>query len=236
MFEEGNQITVEEVDRVLSEIESKYSPVECGPIHDSFEENLAVLSKEFDSVGVEPIDLKKPISKVFKQVVSSSRSLVQIHRRTLSQMRDVNITVQTKNSNSNYLRKVVDDCNTKINMYEDKTGILQNKISVLEDKVTEHKKKETDMKNEIEKIKIYCNMKNGEYSRHIRQVSEENKRLKESLGTDINTTHSKDEVLLKIIAKYKANEEIYKETIHKLQENNRQLLEEVIDLKSKRKS
>lgn len=42
---------------------------------------------------------------------------------------------------------------------------------------------------------------------------------------------SKDEILLQMLGKYRKNEEIYKSTIHKLQENNQNLMEEILHLK-----
>lgn len=46
--------------------------------------------------------------------------------------------------------------------------------------------------------------------------------------------NSKDEALMQILGKYRKNEEIYKGTIQKLQENNQDLIEEIIHLKELR--
>lgn len=47
----------------------------------------------------------------------------------------------------------------------------------------------------------------------------------------LDTCNSKDDIVLNLLKQYKGNEEIYKSTIHKLQENNRELLNQILDLK-----
>ncbi|KAJ8926327.1 hypothetical protein NQ314_021312 [Rhamnusium bicolor] len=162
-LDEDSILTVEEVEKALTEIENKYSPVKCSKRKDCLEGTLTVLSKEFDSLGLSAIDLTQPITKIFKQIVSSARSLVQIHRRTISQIKDVNID----------------------NRYKD-TKSLELYVSII-----------------IIVIIII-----------------------------IKDSHSsKDDVALKLLRKYKTNEEIYKSTIQTLQENNKDLMNEILDLK-----
>lgn len=65
----------------------------------------------------------------------------------------------------------------------------------------------------------------------IRRLEGENEQLKESNGKKIGSFTSRDAIFVGTMEKYKRNEEIYKDTIRKLQENNEQLLEEILNLK-----
>lgn len=48
-------------------------------------------------MGLPVINMSKPIDLVLKDVISSSRSLVHLHRKTLSKITDADIDNQTKN-------------------------------------------------------------------------------------------------------------------------------------------
>lgn len=230
MYDDATEITVKEVDTVLSNIENKYSPLRnISTNNDELEENLSVLSKEFDSIGIPPIDFSQPLPKMFEELVCNARSLVQIHRKTLAQMKDTNITSQSNNVKNNYLHKVVENYQTKIDFYENKRGIQQNRIEVLEQKVKDLRKRETEIKNEMEKVKRYHMEQNNDYLRKIKKLSDENKKLKEE--GSLLTPHSKDDILLKFLGKYRKNEEIYKTTIQELEENNRQLVRQIVEMK-----
>ncbi|XP_056648600.1 uncharacterized protein LOC130453036 [Diorhabda sublineata] len=230
MNEYGTEITVKEVDTVLSNIENKYSSIKNFPSsNDELEENLSVLSKEFDSIGITPIDFSQPLPKMFEELVCNARSLVQIHRKTLAQMKDTNITSQSNNVKNSYLHKVVENYQTKIDFYENKSATQQNRIEVLEQKVRELRKRETELKNEMEKVKRYHMEQSNDNMRKIKKLLEENRKLKEK--ESLVTPHSKDEILLKFLAKYRKNEDIYKTTIQELEENNRQLVKKIVEMK-----
>ncbi|XP_072389805.1 uncharacterized protein [Diabrotica undecimpunctata] len=225
------EITLEDVNKVLSQIENKYSPVKNINASNEIEESLIVLSKELDSIGIPALNLSQTPVNIFKELISSTRSLVQIHRKSLAQMKDTNIASQRNNSKNNHLYKVIECCQSKINAYENKNAGLSNRIDVLEEKILEYKKREIDAKNEMDKIKRYQMEQNNDFVRQFKKLSEENKKLIGS-NTEVNP-HSKDEVMLRFIGKYKRNEEIYKTTINQLEANNRQLVREIIDLKCK---
>ncbi|XP_028137436.1 uncharacterized protein LOC114331945 isoform X2 [Diabrotica virgifera virgifera] len=228
------EITLENVNEVLAQIENKYSPVKNISANSEIEESLIVLTKELDSIGIPALNLSQTPKNIFKELISSTRSLVQIHRNTLAQMKDTNIASQRNNIQNNHLYKVIECCQSKVNAYENKNAELKNRIDVLEDKLLEYKKKEANAKNEMDKIKRYQKEQNNDFIRQFKKLSEENKKLIES-NTDVKP-HSKDEVMLNFIGKYKRNEEIYKTTINQLEANNRQLVRDIIDLKCKKNS
>ncbi|XP_023026549.1 uncharacterized protein isoform X2 [Leptinotarsa decemlineata] len=227
--DESDALTVEEVNRALGEIENKFSLVTCK--RNGLDENLAVLSMEYDSVGLPTLDLSLTKSKIFQQVVNNARSLVQIHRRTLSHMKDVNVDNRINNSKSSDLYKLLEDYKVKLGNYEEKIKALKNKLSSLTDEHTLLMKQETVLKSEMEKIKRYHISKQNELILHIKKMTKENQRLREIARADVGIYQSRDDVTLKLLGKYKCNEEIYKSTIQQLQENNKELLREVMDLR-----
>ncbi|XP_018573293.1 myosin-11-like [Anoplophora glabripennis] len=225
-----NLLSTEEVERALTEIENKYSPIKSNGAN-YHEDNLTVLVKEFDSIGLPSVDLSQSLTKIFNEVVSNARSLVQIHRKTLAQMKNVNINSKYKESKSTELYKAIDDYKLKLTKHKDVNSSLQNKIIKLTNDHTEVIKREIALKEELEKTKRYYKSKQNELHHQIKKLIKENGHLKEMLGKDMNIPNSKDEVVLKLLRQYKDNEEIYKATIHKLQENNRELLSEIVNLK-----
>lgn len=52
--------------------------------------------QELDTVGVPMINLSNPDNLILKDVIKASRSLVHLHRKTLSKITDVDIDNQSK--------------------------------------------------------------------------------------------------------------------------------------------
>ncbi|CAH1179112.1 unnamed protein product [Phaedon cochleariae] len=230
---EYQEVTLGEVNEALKEIENKYSNgiPNINSDSDGFEETLAVLSKEYDSVGLPTLDLSASIWKVFKQVVSGARSLIQIHRRTIAKMKDVNIDNRCKDTRSGELYKIIDDCKTDIDKAEEKNSALKNKMKALLQEISNLKKYERVLRTEMEQVKRINTAQQNQLTLEIKKLTRENQRLKETLGTDLNIYQSKDQVVLKLLGKYKSNEDIFKSTIQKLQGNNKELLHEVFSLR-----
>ncbi|KAJ8975235.1 hypothetical protein NQ317_013982 [Molorchus minor] len=226
-------LSVEEVERALSEIEkNKYSPVKCTERKDYFEGTLTVLSKEFDSLGLPTIDLAQPMPKVFKQVVSNARSLVHIHRSTLSNIKDLNIENKCKDTTQTELHKIIDNYKLKVIKYQEKISMMENQMIKLKHEKQEEIQEGIVLKEELGKNKRYHTSKQNELHRHIKKLTKENNILRESLDKEIGIYRSKDDIVLELLRKYKTNEEIFQSTIKRLQENNRELLNEILDMKS----
>lgn len=230
----GSVICIEEIAKELEEIEFKYSPKSnkiSFEISNDMHESLTVLSKEFDSLGLSPLKLEAPVLEVFKQVVHFSRALVHIHRNAIQQIKDQNIQCRTKDSTRNELYNKLEESKDTLEKYQEKCASLQNSTLRLNDQIKELHKRETKYKEQLDKVKRYYYSKEQTLEHSIRKLKMKNERLKELFGKDIVTKNSTNDVALKVIKKYKVNEEIYKTTITKLQENNRDLLDELLNLK-----
>lgn len=126
---------------------------------------------------------------------------------------------------------------------------------VLQNENTELVKKEIILKEEIERIKIYHSSKQNEaihqYKKlmrdyqHLKKICEKGNTLKgfwlfikicfsqcviKTKSFRKFISGSKD-VLMQMLGKYRKNEEIYKNTIQKLQQNNQNLMEKILQLK-----
>ncbi|KAJ8922223.1 hypothetical protein NQ315_004160 [Exocentrus adspersus] len=227
---EDTPVSLEEVEKALTEIENRFSPNKPNR-GNCFEDALTVLSKEFDSLGLSPIDCSQSLCKTFKQVVREAHSLVQIHRRTLLDIKDINIENRYKDSRSTDLYKIIEDYKLQLCRSEEKNSILKGKLIKSTNELTDALKREKTLKEEMERTKRYYIAKHNELQHHLNKVSKENNRLKELFGKDINTHNSKDDVVLKLLKRYKDKEEMYKSAIQKLQDNNTVLLNEILDLK-----
>ncbi|KAJ8938636.1 hypothetical protein NQ318_015935 [Aromia moschata] len=129
------------------------------------------------------------------------------------------------------VHKIIDEYKLKLRKCEDKNYVLQNTVDKLRCDNKDILKKEDVMKDELEKNKRYHLSKQSDLQHLIKKLTMENQRLREMLGKDLNTHVTRDDVTLQLIKKYKSNEEVFKNTIQKLQENNKYLLNEIIDLK-----
>ncbi|KAJ8938635.1 hypothetical protein NQ318_015934 [Aromia moschata] len=101
-------LSVEEVEEALNEIENKYS-------------------LEFDSVGLPTIDLSQSLMNITKQIASSALSLVHIYRKTLSQMKDLNVEKLITEKMCNRTRKIL---NLALKINKENEPALSNKVIV----------------------------------------------------------------------------------------------------------
>ncbi|XP_030767692.1 afadin- and alpha-actinin-binding protein-like [Sitophilus oryzae] len=227
-------INLDQISKDLEEIELKYSPKAASKqfeVPACLEENLIVLSKELDSLGLPIVKLEGSVTDLLQQVVKSSRGLVHIHRNALSQIKNQNLEKKAKDLKNNQAYGQLDRYKEHLEKSQENSVTLKNEIFKLERKIRELSKKECDSKDEIKRLKLWYISKQNELEHNIRKLNMENERLKEMFNQDIVTDSSRNSVALSLLKKYRVNEEIYKTTIKKLQENNRELLEEVLNLK-----
>ncbi|XP_066260190.1 paramyosin, long form-like isoform X2 [Euwallacea similis] len=220
----NQEIDMDEIAKELEEIESKYTPKinrKCTKIPISLHENLAVLSKEFDSLGLSPINLEKTMPEILEEVVTFSRDLVQIHRNAINLVKDKNI--QTVNT--------IDKYKSSLETLKNSCIALKNRKADLVREINEFKQREKHNKEQIERLKRMYNGKEKLLEHNVTKMQMEIDRLREICGKDIVSETTTNEIALTLLKKHKANEEIYKSTIKALQENTRQLLDEILYLK-----
>lgn len=113
MSSDESVIILEEINRELEEIEKKYSSIKYNETKNCIQEELLILSevcivfffyvyflnifKELDTVGLPEIDISKSAEKILGSVITSCRSLVHLHRKTLLKITDSDLESQAKN-------------------------------------------------------------------------------------------------------------------------------------------
>ncbi|KAF7272520.1 uncharacterized protein LOC143198954 [Rhynchophorus ferrugineus] len=235
MFEdEDSLICLEEIAKDLNDIEQKYSSEEnrrCLEIPTSLNDNLIVLSKELDSLGLPALHLEGSVIEILNNVAQSSRNVVHIYRNAVCQIKDQNIEKKSKDIRNNEAYLQLDRYKEELDKSRENCAKLKNEVYKLEKKICNFQKKESDHKDEIKRVKTVYASKQHELEHSIRKLKKENDHLKEIFNQDIVKDSSRNNIALALLKKYRVNEEVYHTTIKKLQDNNRELLEEVLSLK-----
>ncbi|XP_044269978.1 uncharacterized protein PFB0765w-like [Tribolium madens] len=222
---------LENVDEVLREIERKYSFTNDECPKTDLEEQLQFLSQDFETLGLPPIDLKKSNAQLLEQVVNNSLSLVQLHRKTISQISDLGICNRSKEIKNNDLERDILHLKLKLRTTEDQNLNLQRKLSKVNSECEVLNKKLSMHNTETDKLKQYYKSKLNEMVHHINSLKNENHHLREMCGKDIDKYFSKEDKFLKILKKHKQTEEVYKSALQKLEDNNTEIMNEILNLK-----
>ncbi|XP_008190814.2 uncharacterized protein LOC103312292 [Tribolium castaneum] len=223
---------LEDVDEVLREIERKYSSsssIEC-PKSD-LEEQLQLLSQDFETLGLPPIDLAKSGTELLEQVVNNSLLLVQLHRKTISQMSDLGICNRSKEIKNNDLEKDIVHLKLKLRAVEGQNLKLERQLTKVNSECDALSKKVSLHNTETDKLKQYHKAKLNELVHHVNSLKNENHHLREMCGKDIDKYFSKEDRFLKILKKHKQTEEVYKSALQKLEDNNTEIMNEILNLK-----
>lgn len=121
------------------------------------------------------------------------------------------------------LFKIKCNYDEQLNTSKNLTAELAQIRAAYKAKLKEHEHVSKQMKNEIESLKEKCGESLGEQQYFLGKTVCE--------VFVLGKYKSSDSFLVDYLEKYKAREEVYKETITKLQQNNSGLLQEVLELK-----
>lgn len=133
-----------------------------------------------------------------KDVISSSRTLVHLHRKTLSKITDADIDNQSKNrriaelhviiNNINKscaikflchnFQKIIEEFKSKLNKNVYKGTTLENKLVTLQNEKADFIKREAQFKEEMDKIKRYHTSKQNEMVHQYKKLARDYQNLK----------------------------------------------------------
>ncbi|CAG9763936.1 unnamed protein product [Ceutorhynchus assimilis] len=222
-------LNFQEIARELEEIESRFTPKrKCPRISRNLHENLEILSKEFDCLGLPTVKTDETLPEILEQVVNSARNLIQIHRNSIKNIKDKNIEKVSREKRHQELQENLQHCKENCRKIQQNCKSLENTNSILENQLKSLKNLEKTHQKTLDQTKRHLLSKQRHLELEIKNSQSEIDRLKQICGQKLP---SKDEIALKMIQKFKINEEIYKETIRALQDNNSALLQEVFNLK-----
>ncbi|VEN49867.1 unnamed protein product [Callosobruchus maculatus] len=218
-----------EVEDTLQQIDSKYCVVtaKCG---DSFHQSLVALSQEFDSLGLPPLDLSQSSENLFKEVVDGAHYLVNLCRSTVVQTKNATTENRMIAARQSEVQHINNDLKNRIQKQEERRNLLENHIRRLKTEQLEAKQREEVLKQELQKTKRYYQSKEKGYVHDIKRLVKEKQKLEEKCGLDINI-HSKDDCIKNLLVRYKQNEQVLKDTVTKMIDENRKLLEENLHLR-----
>ncbi|XP_025836903.1 uncharacterized protein LOC108733135 [Agrilus planipennis] len=188
------------------------------------------LQEEFETFGITKC-MNQEFSDKLLNVLDSTMILVNFYRKSLSKIAELELDYNAvKKEKNSFLTKIAS---------------LENKV----------KEKENSLKDHMKKIAKF-QYENEQNLKQIKQLEEHNNALQNRIRTNenlhehkfkklLNETQnfvdqkernfghyvSRDETLSETIYRYKKNEEVYKETIQQLQNNNNKLLREILILK-----
>ncbi|XP_044754565.1 uncharacterized protein LOC123313660 [Coccinella septempunctata] len=219
-----NDLTMDEVENALSEIDLKYSKynsqTEC-------DKNLMMLLQDFDSLGLPEIDPSLPVEDINSKIVNNSKLLVEMYRRNLNKLDEDELSFRSKDTRYANLQKKLTNLN---NSYE-KLLYKNKSLEAVVDKMRKENSQMKDMlnmqRNEMKKLKQYYCSKQDELQHSVKKLEKNNQDLKDMFRQDIGKYIAKDEVIADYVKKCKHNEQIYESTIKQLQQNNTRLLEEI---------
>ncbi|XP_011252877.1 afadin- and alpha-actinin-binding protein-like [Camponotus floridanus] len=210
-------------------------PVFC--TEDNLEQSLYIINEEFESFGISPLskhnDQKSsdPFKKLLIKVINATWSLIHKYR-SLMRLHD--------NSAESNHRIVNDNFNLKNHVKRLKEDVQKKEQALCEAQERERRLKvqcesvSRDLKHEkeeIRKLKKQAQSKDIQHEHEIRRIMRNSEKLQEQLQKSLGTFVSKDKVLQMMQTDHEKELTSYKQTICRLEENNRQMLEEINNLK-----
>lgn len=108
---------------------------------------------------------------------------------------------------------------------------LNNKLDKLKWELEEKNCLNNSLKMELTQTQAAYKAKIKEQQHIVHHLHNEIENLKEKCGETVGRNSNNYSFVMEHLLKYKSKEEVYKETINKLQENNRILMDELFNLK-----
>ncbi|CAH1995401.1 unnamed protein product [Acanthoscelides obtectus] len=174
-----------EVEDTLQKIDAKYS-VATPQTNDDFDQSLAVLSQELDSLGLPPLDLSQPFENQFRLLVDGAHSLVNICRTTVVQTKNASTESRVIAAKRAEIQSINNDLKAKIQKNEERKNVFENQICRLKTELQKAKQREEELKRELQTTKRYYQTKEKGYLHDIRRLIKENQKLQEKCRLDIS--------------------------------------------------
>ncbi|EFN79253.1 afadin- and alpha-actinin-binding protein [Harpegnathos saltator] len=204
---------------------------------DNLKESLCELSEELSSLGITPItldnddDLQSAEKQPFIQIINSTWDLVHKHR-SFMRLYDKTVLLNHKTYNNNIhfknqVTRLQEDLEKKEQALHD-AQTRENKLKYHLDNASRDLKRE---KEEARKLGKQVQSKNIQHEHEMKRILQINQKLQEQLRKSIGTFIPRDKALQKIQTDQEKELASYKRTVSRLEENNRQMLEEINDLK-----
>ncbi|XP_024873091.1 afadin- and alpha-actinin-binding protein A-like [Temnothorax curvispinosus] len=202
---------------------------------DNLEQSLHILNEEFESlIGIPPVAIgndrqsAESLKKLCVQVINATWKLTHKHRylmRLHDQLIDLNQrTVNDNVTLKNHIKRLKEDLEKKEHTIC-KVEERERRLNVKFEDASRDLKQE---KEEIRKLKKQAQFKETQHEHEIRRITQNSQKLQEQLHKSAGSFTPRDKLLEKMHEKELTG---YKKTICRLEENNRQMLQEINNLK-----
>lgn len=204
---------------------------------DSLGQSLHIINEEFESFGISSIskvndlqvlesfkDLSVKLLNAAWSLTRKYRSLMQLHDELIeSNHKTTNDNVNLKN----HVKRLKEEVQKKEQMLCEAQE-RERRLKVQCETLSHDLKQD---KEEIRKLKKQAQSKDTQHEHAIKRIMRNSQKLEEQLQKSVGTFVSKNKVLQTMQTNHEKELISYKQTICRLEENNRQMLEEINNLK-----
>lgn len=213
-----------------SEKENKYCT------RNNFESALSMLSEELDSLGLRTVTANSEQIESLDGLTDISISLLEIcwtlirkHRslmKTHDQLNDLHCKVSSDNT---ALKNRVKRFREDLEKNQQVLSQVQERERRLKVQCESMSRELSREKNEISKLRKQLRSKDTQHEHELRRVTQNGQKLREQLEKSIGSGVPRN--VQKVRADHQKELNVYKQTIARLEENNRQMLEEIHELR-----
>lgn len=204
----------------------------------NLDESLSILNEELESFNILPVniynngmDSVESLKKTSITLINALWMLLHKHRMLMKSYDELNDTyakISNDNSNlKNHVKRLKEELQ-KGQMILAQTQERERRLKVQNDAISRDLKQE---KTEVTKLKKQSLSKNSQHEHELRRIIQNGNKLREQLEKSAGTYVPKGKVIQKVQTEHEKEITLYKQTICRLEENNRLMLQEINDLK-----
>ncbi|XP_015178369.1 PREDICTED: afadin- and alpha-actinin-binding protein-like [Polistes dominula] len=204
----------------------------------NLDESLSILNEELESFNISPVniynnglDCTESLKETSIKLINSLWMLLHKHKMMMKSYDELNDTyakVSNDNSNlKNHVKRLKEELQ-KGQMILAQTQERERRLKVQNDAISRDLKQE---KTEVTKLRKQSLSKNSQHEHELRRIIQNGNKLREQLEKTAGTHVPKGKVTQKVQIDHEKEIMVYKQTICRLEENNRLMLQEINDLK-----
>ncbi|KAI4504259.1 hypothetical protein M0802_000730 [Mischocyttarus mexicanus] len=204
----------------------------------NLDESLSILDEELESFNILPeniysnrTDSIESLKETSIKLINSLWMLLSKHRMLMKSYDELNDTyakVSNDNNNlKNHVKRLKEELQ-KSQMMLAQTEERERRLKVQNDAISRDLKQE---KTEVTKLKKQSLSKNSQHEHELRRIIQNGNKLREQLEKSTGTYVPKNKVIQKVQTEHEKEITLYKQTVCRLEENNRLMLQEINDLK-----
>nr|XP_050852515.1 afadin- and alpha-actinin-binding protein-like isoform X1 [Vespula vulgaris] len=204
----------------------------------NLEESLSILTEELESFNISPVQADndgiesiESLKEISMKLINSLWNLIHKHRMLMKSHDELNDTYAKISNDNNSLKNHVKRLKEELQKGHTMLAQIREKerrLKVQNDAILRDLKQE---KNEVTKLKKQSLSKDSQHEHELRRIIQSGNKLREQLQKSTGTYIPKDKVIQKVQTDHDKEVMLYKQTICRLEENNRLMLQEINDLK-----